>query len=66
MHGADNGTINLNVSIGYAGDWYSLGGFTADAEPALNWTGTYANGNNQTTPDQFDRRHQLRKQLLLL
>ena len=49
---ADNGTINLNISIGYAGDWYSLGAFTANAGTgAINWTGTYAApAENQTTP----------------
>ena len=51
---AVNGTINLNVSIGYAGDWYSLGAFTVNAGTgAINWSGTYASSTanaNQTTP----------------
>ena len=48
---AVNGTINLNVSIGYAGEWFSPGAFTANAGTgAINWTGTYGNGENQATP----------------
>ena len=49
---AVNGTINLNISIGYAGDWFSLGSFTANAGTgAINWTGAYAApAENQTTP----------------
>ena len=51
---ANNGTINLNVSIGYSGNWFSLGSFTANAGTgAINWTGNYASSTanaNQTTP----------------
>ncbi len=48
---AVNGTINLNISIGYAGDWFSPNSFTANAGTgAINWTGNYGAGENQTTP----------------
>ncbi len=60
---AVNGTINLNVSIGHANIWFSLGAFTANAGTgAINWVGTTVNGvnnyqfaangtnTNQTTP----------------
>ena len=46
-----NGTINLNVSVGVAGLWDALSGFSANAGTgAINWTGTLAAGNNQVTP----------------
>jgi fibronectin-binding autotransporter adhesin len=46
-----NGTINLNISIGRADDWYNLGAFTANAGTgAINWTGSYGTAANQTTP----------------
>jgi autotransporter-associated beta strand protein len=45
---ANNAPINLNVSIGYSGDWFSLGAFTVNAGTgAINWTGAYGGGQNQ-------------------
>ena len=48
---ADNGPINLNISIGRAGIWYPLNSFTANAGlGTITWSGAYAATNNQTTP----------------